>query len=733
MSRRTGLWISAAFVIGAVGSVSTALGQAYTESLGDRIVRFHFSKVSAEKGPPSFSLLPVVKPTGSAPANLSVQPKLYSLDGDLSVQVDVPIGTSLYGTGEVSGPLIRNGRRTATWNTDAFGYSESSPTVFQSLYQSHPWVLAVRPDGTAFGVLADTTCRAFIDLSNGINIKAEGPLYPLIVIERDTPLQVVQALADLTGHIEMPPRWAIGYQQSRYSYTPDARVREIAAEFRKRRLPCDAIWLGIDSMNGYRCFTFDPKAFPDPRQLNADLHAQGFRSVWPIDPWIKAEQGYSVFDSGSAIGAWVQQKDGSVYRGEVWPGMCVFPDFTRKDTRTWWSGLFKDFVAAGVDGVCNDMNEPAVFNVQSRTMPDDNVHRPDAELGGLRAHAFFHNVYGRLMTEATREGVMAAEPNKRPFVLSRANFIGGQRFAATWTGDNTADWAHFEESVPMVLNLGLSAQPFAGPDIGGFAGNGPAGKEGELFARWMGVGTLLPFARGHTGKESINKEPWAFDQKVEGTCRQALERRYRLLPYFYTLFEEAHRLGSPIVRPTFFADPKDPALRSEDDAFLLGGDLLVVPQLVPDRSRAPAMPRGLWRPFGFDDTRNPDLPSLFLRGGAILPTGPVMQYTTEKPLDEITLLVCLDASGKAAGSLYEDSGDGWAFRDGEFRRSRFVAEKVGQKVTVRVDAVEGKMPRTDRKVAVRVLAGMMEVLGYGTEAQGVEIIVTDPVARPDHK
>ncbi|MBX3375570.1 MAG: DUF5110 domain-containing protein [Phycisphaeraceae bacterium] len=674
-----------------------------SESIEEGIVRFHASAAAASAMPPSFALVRPFPAVGPAPENFPVSVSFAREGGKSVATVAVPPGTSLYGTGCVTGPFLRNGQSVVTWNTDAYGYAYPAA----SLYQSHPWVLAVRPNGSAFGVLADTTWRTTIDLTSQISFASDGPEFPVTVIERDSPLEVVRALAVLTGTMEMPPKWAIGYHQCRYSYYPEARVREVARGFRERQIPCDVIWMDIDYMRGFRCFTFDPQHFPDPRRLNGDLHGQGFHTVWMIDPGIKAEPGYFVYDQGTALDAWVKRADGSVYQGEVWPGMCVFPDFLRRETREWWGTLYRDFMATGIDGVWNDMNEPAVFNVQSKTMPEDNIHRADPELGGPGPHARYHNVYGMMMVKASRDGVMAVNPDKRPFVLTRANYIGGHRYSAMWTGDNTADWPHLEESVSMVLNMGLSGQPFAGPDIGGFAGNGPSGQEGVLFARWMGVGALLPFSRGHTGKGNIDKEPWAFGPEVEATCRQALERRYRLLPYLYTLFHFAHADGSPIVRPVFFADPLDPALRSEDDAFLLGNAILVSPRLVPDRSRVPVLPKANWAKFDFGDGANPDLPELFIRPGAIVPTGPVMQHVNEKSLTDLTLLVCLDDKGEAKGVLYEDAGDGWGFRNGEYLKTAFHIRRVDDLLLLRIAATEGRMRRpwgdSPRTISVRVV------------------------------
>ncbi|GAB4383137.1 MAG: glycoside hydrolase family 31 protein [Phycisphaerales bacterium] len=692
--------------------------------MGRGVARFYADEAARTKELPSLALVRPLEREGPLDADFPVRVE-FGRDGERwTASIEIDEGTTLYGTGEVAGPLRRNGRVTECWNTDAYGYKDDTP----SLYTSQPWVLAVRADGTAFGVLADTTYRCEIDLRDGIVFRAEGPEQPVIVINRDSPQAVLEALASLTGTIALPPKWAIGYHQCRYSYDPDARVREVAEEFRRRDIPADVIWMDIDYMDGYRCFTFDPEDFPDPKALNAWLHDQGFHSVWMIDPGIKLESGYFVYDQGTQRDVWTKTADGQTYRGEVWPGMCVFPDYTNAGVRQWWAGLYQGFMAMGIDGVWNDMNEPAVFNVPTKTMPEDNWHRADDDLGGPAPHARYHNVYGMLMVKATREGVMKANPDRRPFVLSRANYLGGHRYAATWTGDNSANWYHLDVSVPMTLNLSLSGQPFCGPDIGGFAGNG----DGELFARWIGFGALLPFSRGHTAKGNIDKEPWAFGPEVEATARRALERRYRLIPYLYTLFADASRTGLPIVRPTFFADPTDQALRSEDDSFLLGGDLLVVTQMQPARDRVVAMPRPVqgvaWRRFDFEsfdggrDSKDPDQPKLFARPGSIIPTGPVMEFVDEKPLDPLMLIVCLDADGKATGRLYEDAGDGWEYLDGQYLETTYEAVREGSDVVVRIVREEGHMPRATRSVRVRVLLpDGREALGEARDGDEVHV------------
>lgn len=682
--------------------------------LGDRLARFRDPLHAHEALPPFPAYVkPLAPSSASAAANKpgssrsaggsrrpkgsDLSPRFADVRGRRVVMIQTAIGDSLYATGEVAGPLLRNGMRIRGRNTDCYGYNSRSRT----LYQSHPWVLGVRGDSSAFGVILETTHTFEIDLRAGIVFACEGASPGVVVIERDSPAELLGVLSELTGTMPMPPLWALGYQQCRWSYEPDEKVREIAREFRTRQIPCDVIWMDIDYMRGFRCFTFDPEKFPDPAKLSDDLHAQGFRGVWMIDPGIKVDSDYGVYTQGRDGGHFVRSKGGASagdeYHGSVWPGPCAFPDFTREDTRRWWGDLYVDFIAHGIDGVWNDMNEPAIFDGPGKSMRDDARHDADPELGGPDNHARYHNIYGMQMVRATREGIMRARPENRPFVLTRSNFLGGHRYAATWTGDNTSNWEHLRLSIPMALNLGLSGQPFVGPDIGGFDGNADA----DLFARWMGIGALLPFARGHSIKQSVAHEPWSFGQACERVCRLALERRYRLMPYFYTLFWEASRTGLPIVRPVFFANPRDPALRTVDHAFLLGNDVLVVADLNPPGKHAATAgkPGGVlasWRAFDVVD-ECAELPKLFIRPGAIVPVGPAVQHTTEilaagsgTTYAERTLLVAPDEHGKARGVCYDDAGDGFGYQRGVYALTEYVFESG--KMTSRVMDGTMKLP-----------------------------------------
>ena len=663
---------------------------------------------------PSFALKAEPQEKGMLPSNWQLYPIVEKKKGHASAYLDVPQGTSLYGGGEVTGPLLRNGQSIKLWNTDSGAYSVDNG---KRLYQSHPWVMGVRPDGTSFGILFDTPYKAKLTTTDErINFETEGELFRIFVIDRESPQAVIKGLAELIGTMPMVPRWALGYQQCRFSYTPASRVIEVADTFRIKRIPCDVIWMDIDYMDGYRIFTFNPQTFPDPAALNRDLHIRGFHSAWMIDPGAKVDSTYFVYKSGTANDVWVKTAQGKEFHGDAWPGACAFPDFTQPKTVRWWADLYKDFLDKGVDGVWNDVNEPQISNTPTGTMPEDNKH-----LGGDKIpagpHLKYHNVYGYLMVKASREGIMKARPQNRPFILTRSNFLGGQRFAATWTGDNASWESHMTMSVPMILTLGLSGQPFSGADVGGFLFNPDA----NLFGRWMALGAFYPFSRGHACAGTINKEPWAFGQKIEDVSRMALERRYVLLPYYYTLLHEASETGMPIMRPVFFADPKDTLLRAEEQAFLIGENLLVVPEWAQN----PALPKGIWRNLSLipGDDKDSYQAKLKIRGGAIIPTGKIIQNTNEKSLDPLTLLVCLDEKGEAHGTLYWDEGDNWSFKDGNYSFQHFTAIRTADnKVQVKITKKKGKYITENNDMAiVKIITDKGIYQASGNLVEGIEV------------
>ena len=687
------------------------------EMILSKVARFWPSDVDQNKVLPSFTLEHPRQSIGAVSGLWELKPVFGLYKERKYAYVDIPADVDLYGTGEVTGSLMRNGYKIILSNKDN-PYAKPD-----QLYQSHPWVLGLRPDGTAFGVIFDTPWQAELDLRAGMlfTVPQEAPDFPVIVIEGRNPQEVMTKLGDLTGTIPMPPRWALGYQQCRFSYYPDARVREIADTFRAKRIPCDVIWFDIHYMDGYRIFTFNSDLFPDPKDTNDYLHSLGFKSIWMIDPGAKFDPGYFVYDSGTKIDAWVKDVSGNTFVGPVWPGDSVFPDFTMPQVRRWWGNLYQDFMAKGIDGVWNDMNEPSVFNADTNgTMPMDNWHRGGGDLPA-GPHAQYHNVYGMLMTKASRKGIQKANPDKRPFVLTRSNFLGGHRYAATWTGDNGSNWQHLKWSIPMSLNLSLSGQPFNGPDIGGFFNNATP----EIWGHWIAVGAFYPFCRAHTCDGTANQEPWEFGPELENASRTALQRRYRLMPYLYTTFRQAHEQGLPVMRPLFFADPTDMSLRMEDQAFLVGQDLMIIPQWATN----PKQPKGIWRNVSIDNEKHEGDPyqcDMKIRGGAIVPLGPVVETTQQiGTVQQLTLLIILDEKSQAQGVVYEDAGDGYEYEKGQYCISTFTAEKTDDRVIVKCVNQQGNLKMKSRVVNITIVGADAVYHGLGDifSDNGVKVIL----------
>ena len=665
----------------------------------DNFTVFYPNGYDATQTQPSFAILnePVV--IAGMRANWQLIPSFYLNSNNKNcASVNCGHNIDFYGTGEVTGNLRRNNTGITLWNTDNYKYATDGG---KRLYQSHPWVLGLRANGTAFGVIADNTWKMYIDITDtSIVFTSEGPAFRVLIFEAPTPQEVLKKLAVLTGKINLPPVWSLGYQQCRYSYMNDTEVKSIADSFRTKQLPCDVIWMDIDYMDQYKVFTFSPTGFPDPAALNTYLHNKKFKSVWMIDPGVKQQAGYFIYDQGTLGNHWVQNSTLAPFVGTVWPGNCVFPDFTRPETRTWWSGLYTNFMATGIDGVWNDMNEPSVFNGVGGTMPITNIHRGGEGLP-QGSHLRYHNIFGRLMVQASREGIMQANPAKRPFVLSRSNYLGGQQFAATWTGDNQSTQAHMQLSVPMILSLGLSGQPISGADVGGYNGNCTA----DLLSHWMALGTFYPFYRNHSEKGTTRQEPWAFGTAAEEVSRVALQRRYRLLPYLYTLTQESSADGMPIMRPLFFADPADANLRNQQQAFLLGDILMVIPKWATNVK----VPGGTWNSIslvGEDSKNDPYQPDVRLKAGAILPLGQIIQSSTGYSADSLTLIVSLDKSEQATGFVYSDSGEGYGYQNGQFLMREFNIKPFSNDSLILTATVTGgQLPAINNVYRVGVITG----------------------------
>ncbi|CAN5652694.1 glycoside hydrolase family 31 protein [soil metagenome] len=587
-----------------------------------------------------------------------------------------------YGLGEKAMPMSRHTQQVVMWNTDTYAY----PNGLDPIYQSIPFFLALH-EGRAYGLFLDNTYRTYFDMGKTAPERytfgaAGGELnYYLFTggLER-SPKEVLRNYTELTGHTPLPPIWALGYQQSRWSYFPESRVREIVRRFREGRIPADVIYLDIDYMDGYRIFTWDKSRFPDPGKMISDFRADGFRTVIIVDPGVKTDENYEVYRQGRAGGYFTKAADGKEFHAKVWPGACAFPDYTDPRARRWFGSLHKGHTEEGVAGFWNDMNEPAtfrpddpqeppIFHHPGKTFPLSVQHAGDGLPGD---HARYHNVYGMQMARATFEGLRQLRPDVRPFVLTRAGYAGVQRYSAVWTGDNVASWEHLRLVIPMLANLGVSGVPLVGADVGGFVGS----PSGELYARWLQTAALTPIVRSHTNAGSKDQEPWSYGPDFERINRATIELRYKLLPYLYSLFHEHTETGAPVMRPLWFEYPKDVRTYLIEDEYLVGRELLVAPVLNEGEvKRRVYFPKGdVWIDWWTGERHGGgseaeiaaplDRLPLFARAGAAIPVQPVVQHTGEMARVPVSVLVVPGADNTSRS--YEDSGEGYSYQGGTF-------------------------------------------------------------------
>lgn len=608
----------------------------------------------------------------------------------------MPEDESYFGLGDKTSLNLREHAYTM-WNTDAYGWEEST----DPLYKTIPLFIGMR-QGKAYGIFLDNTWRSFFDFGKEFRDRysfgADGGELNYYFFFGPDPKQVVTSYAALTGKPPLPPLWSLGFQQSRYSYYPESRVREIARTFREKKIPADVIYLDIDYQDRNRPFTIDRQRFPNFEGMIKDLGQQGFKVITITDLHIARAPGYKPYDEGVAGDHFVKNSDGSIFVGKVWPGESVFPEFTLTRSREWWGTLYRDFVGMGIAGFWNDMNEPALFERRDKTMPLTTVHRLDD--GSKLDHRAVHNVFGMQNSRATYEGLLKLQGNERPFVLTRATYSGGQRYAASWTGDNSSTWNHMRMSIPNLLSLGISGFAYVGDDIGGFRGSPPP----DLLTRWIALGAFNPIYRDHTEKGSADQEVWVHGPEHEAIRKKFIEQRYRMLPYIYTVAEETSRTGMPMMRPLFLEFPQEQQLAGNDEEFMFGSKMLVAPKVWEFAAAYEVhFPRGEWYdywsgtkiPAGEKDASevlkvNPALDELpvYVRAGSILPQQAVVQNTQEVPQGPLELLVY--PGQNCAGNLYLDDGHTFNYRRGEYLRISFSCSVApGNALTVQMNAVQG--------------------------------------------
>ncbi len=626
----------------------------------------------------------------------------------------MPPDEHYYGLGEKAGPLDKRGHSYVMWNTDPAGYDANT----DPMYQTVPFFIALR-QGQAYGVFFDNTYRSSFDLGaeapDYYSFGAEGGEMNYYFFYGPDPRKVVARFTELVGRAELPPLWSLGYIQGSARYYPESAFRFVADNLRHRHIPSDGIFFDTNHMDGNRIFTWDAKGFPDPQRLISDLRRQGFRAIEIVDPAPKVEDNYWVYKEGAAGDHFLRKKDGSVYVGVIWPGDSSFPDFTSEKVRAWWGAMMERDVKMGIAGMLTDMNEPTVDQVplEKGWMPgplDPEIVFYDH---GLKSpYAKNHNVYGMLMSAATRDGFLRYRPDERPFVITRATYAGGQRYAAQWTGDNMSTWEDLRASLRVVMSMGVSGLPFAGSDVGGFVGY----PSPELYTRWLQAGVFHPYYWTHTIDPVRPLDPWSFGVQHEAINRRTIELRYRLLPYLYNAFYQETRTGLPIMRPLFLEFPEDQTAMDstpagQNNEFLFGEDLLVAPVVTEgETQRKVYLPKGAWYDFRSDKayagptTITVEAPldriPMFVRGGAIIPTRQVVEYVDQAPIDPLTFEIY--PQGESSREYYEDDGISYAYRKGVFDREILsIADQQGELV-VQMSSREGSYSPPHRSLVFKI-------------------------------
>ena len=573
-----------------------------------------------------------------------------------------------YGLGDKTGFLNKRNYEYENWNSDI---PQAHNEDYHALYKSVP-VLYCKKKNAVYGLFFDNTFHSYLNLGK------ENPQYyyygaedgnlDIYFLGGHTLVELIGEYTYLTGHTPLPQRWTLGYQQSRWGYECAEDIRDVAEHFRALDIPCDAIHFDIDYMDGYRVFTWNEPHYGTPGALITELKEQGYKTVTIIDPGTKVDPDYFMCKEGKENGYFATDTNREIYVNEVWPGDANYPDFGRKEVRDWWGEHHKFLVDIGVDGVWNDMNEPASFRGE---LPKDVVFHDEERTTN---HAEMHNVYGHYMSRATFEGLQKLS-DKRPFVITRAAYAGTQKYATVWTGDNQSLWSHLQMMVPQLCNLGMSGFAFAGTDIGGFG----ADTTPELLTRWIEAAVFSPLFRNHSCKGTRRQEPWQFGEEVVSIYRKYVKLRYQFLPYLYDLFYMGEQTGLPVMRPLVLHYPQDEQTFNLNSEFLVGDSLLVAPVLEQGATKKMVyLPQGDWYDYWTGEKISGgvwfireapiDTCPMYIRAGSMIPMYEEMSYVGEKPYDTLYLLATPES---AVYRHFQDNGEDYAYRSGAYNLYHF--------------------------------------------------------------
>ncbi|MGC8819919.1 MAG: TIM-barrel domain-containing protein [Fervidobacterium sp.] len=634
----------------------------------------------------------------------------FKVDGEyITIKREYFNDGHFFGFGDKVGPLDRKGRKYTFWNTDNFTHHPSS----DPLYKSFPFFIFVSDDlRTLYGCFTDFPGWMEIDIDSNndrtISFKIRGSGFDQYIITGKSVKDIVKQYIKLTGKNIAFPIWAFGYQQSRWSYFNQEEVMDIANNFRNRHIPCDVIYLDIDYMDDYKVFTWSKKNFPTYKKMLSKLHNMGFKVISILDPGVKVEKSYEVYEEGKDK-YFLKTPNGSDFEGAVWPGRVRFPDFRNAKVRKWWAKFAKKYLDDGIDGFWNDMNEIAIFATE-KDLREAKEILMDAKLEdginlagklgsigeiGKRGHGddIIHidgtpywkvkNTYGLNMTRSTSE-MIQNDFKKRPFLITRSAYCGIQRYGGVWTGDNHSWWEHIRQEIVRINSLSIVGVFYSGFDVGGFGGDVNA----ELLIRFMQLGVFSPMYRNHSAIGTRRQEPWQFGESVEAILRETINLRYKLLPYTYTQYMLGVLNDTPLTRPVFYDFHKPESLGIEDQ-FMFGNSLMIAPVDRPNvKKRIVWLPKTAinifegkiykkgWR---IVDTPIDYIPVFQLVNTAIPMMDPI-EYVNMEKVDKITWTVFSDCKSKIISYLYEDDGVSLEYKKIKFNLKKVTIEK--DKITI---------------------------------------------------
>lgn len=614
------------------------------------------------------------------------------------------------GLGEKTGDLNRRGSSYVNWNSDVPLHGITS----DPLYETFPFFIGIH-SGLTYGLFFDNTHKTYFDFGATTDNQmswfgADDGDINYYFFGSQSVAEIIKDYTWLTGRMEMPPMWSLGYQQCRWSYMSAAEILDIAQTFRDHNIPADVMYCDIDYMDGFKIFTWNNETFPDPKSFIDKLKSMGFRLVTIVDPGIKVEQGYKQYDEGVAKGYFATYPNGENYIGEVWPGRCHFPDFFREDVRKWWGESFNALTDPGVEGFWNDMNEPAAWGQNIPWM----VKFGDRFMPEVR------NVYGMEMARATYDGTKKIL-GRRPFVLTRAAYSGTQRYSAVWTGDNSAYDAHMLLGQRMVNALGITGMSMVGVDIGGFTGDPTP----ELMVRWNSLGVYIPMFRNHAMKGMKMREPWRFGEDNEQIMRKDIEWRYRLLPYLYSSFYQSHTTGLPVSRTLAIEYTFDDTVYNDSyqNQFMFGDSLLICPVISTENSVYAYLAKGEWYRLGSDEKyegskdHKVDAPlgnlPVFVKAGGILPLQSIIQYTDQKT-DGILEVNIWNSNEPNTFVYYEDDGSSYDYEKGSYHKRTITFDPYTRQIIF--SAAEGSYSSKFEKIK-------LVLHGFGSEAKMQEHLI----------